>query len=204
MMEIEEIPVDELFGYVRNPRRNDPAVNYVANSIKEFGFKQPIVVDANNEIVAGHTRLKAAIKLKMKTVPCIRADDLTEEQIKAYRIADNRTAEFATWDTEKLTVEKRELEHMNFDMAMFGFAPSFKPQNTAPVSTEYLEEVYEDEPAQTAEEHESVTTQSHEALQQQQSVVKQQMTDDPENAPAKIKQPVYSKCPKCGRIHIIS
>lgn len=196
MMEIEEIPVDELFGYIKNPRRNDAAVNYVANSIKEFGFKQPIVIDANNEIVAGHTRLKAAIKLHMKTVPCVRADDLTEEQIRAYRIADNRTAEFATWDTEKLAVEKRELESMNFDMAMFGFAPSFKPQTTAPTNTGYLTEVYDDTPAETAQEHEARTVQTSQPITKP-------MTNDPENISAPIKQPVYSKCPKCGRIHII-
>lgn len=199
MMEIEEIPVDELFGYIKNPRRNDAAVNYVANSIKEFGFKQPIVIDANNEIVAGHTRLKAAIKLHMKTVPCVRADDLTDEQIRAYRIADNRTAEFATWDTEKLAVEKRELESMNFDMAMFGFAPSFKPQTTVPANTGYLAEVYDDTPAQTAAEHEVQTTPTAQPAQ----TVTRQMTNDPENVSAPIKQPVYSKCPKCGRIHII-
>ena len=200
-MEIEEIPVDELFGYIRNPRRNDSAVNYVANSIKEFGFKQPIVIDANNEIVAGHTRLKAAIKLKMKTVPCVRADDLTEEQIKAYRIADNRTAEFATWDTEKLAVEKRELETMNFDMAMFGFSPSFKPQNVIPVDAETLEDIYTEEPSQISE-HETRTASMPEVSHTSQIVVKQ-MTDDPEHVKAQIKQPVYSKCPKCGRIHII-
>lgn len=199
MMEIEEIPIDELFGYIRNPRRNDASVNYVANSIKEFGFKQPIVIDANNEIVAGHTRLKAAIKLHMNTVPCVRADDLTEEQIKAYRIADNRTAEFATWDTEKLTVEKRELESMNFDMAMFGFAPAFKPQKIEPVSASHLQQVYDPESAETAEQHETRTAQP---IQQTQSVVRP-MTDDPEHVDVKIKQPVYSKCPKCGRIHII-
>ena len=196
MMEIEEIPVDELFGYIKNPRRNDAAVNYVANSIKEFGFKQPIVIDANNEIVAGHTRLKAAIKLHMKTVPCVRADDLTDEQIRAYRIADNRTAEFATWDTDKLAVEKRELESMNFDMAMFGFAPSFKPQTTATTNTGYLAEVYDDAPAETAQEHEARTVQTSQQMNRP-------MTNDPENVSAPIKQPVYSKCPKCGRIHII-
>lgn len=84
--------------YEKNPRKNDDAVEYVANSIREFGFKVPIVIDKDGVIVAGHTRYKAAKKLKMENVPCIVADDLTDEQIKAFRLADNKTAEKATWD----------------------------------------------------------------------------------------------------------
>ena len=118
-MNIKEYPVKDLIPYENNPRNNREAVDYVANSIKEFGFKVPIVIDKNNVIVAGHTRLLAAEKLGLKTVPCIVADDLTEEQIKAFRLADNKTGEFATWDFEKLDFELNELS--DFDMEQFGF-----------------------------------------------------------------------------------
>lgn len=117
-MEIINKKVSELKPYENNPRKNDKAVDYVANSIKEFGFKVPIIIDKNNVIVTGHTRLKAAEKLGLKEVPCILADDLSEEQIKAFRIADNKTGEIATWDLEKLNLE---FEIMDFDMSNFGF-----------------------------------------------------------------------------------
>lgn len=90
--------VKDLIPYDKNPRKNKGAVDAVANSIKEFGFKVPIIVDKNNVIITGHTRLKAAKRLKMKEVPVIKADDLTEEQVKAFRIADNKTGELAEWD----------------------------------------------------------------------------------------------------------
>lgn len=117
-MEIVEKKVSELKAYENNPRKNDNAVEAVANSIKEFGFKVPIVIDGNNIIVCGHTRLKAAMKLGMETVPCIIANDLTDEQIKAFRLADNKTAELATWDFSKLFDE---IQGINLDMTDFGF-----------------------------------------------------------------------------------
>ena len=91
-MQIVYKKIEELKPYKNNPRKNDEAVPYVAESIKQFGFKVPIIIDNNNEIIAGHTRYKASIKLEMKEVPCIIADDLTEEQIKAFRLADNKVA----------------------------------------------------------------------------------------------------------------
>jgi DNA modification methylase len=97
--------INDLIPYVNNPRKNDKAVDAVASSIKNFGFKVPIIIDAQNEIVAGHTRLKAAIKLNYKEVPCIVADDLTPAQIKAYRIADNKVSELAEWDMDLLKIE---------------------------------------------------------------------------------------------------
>lgn len=97
-MEIVEKKVGELKAYENNPRKNDNAVEAVANSIREFGFKVPIVIDSNDVIVCGHTRLKAAIQLGMETVPCIVASDLSEEQIRAFRLADNKTNELAEWD----------------------------------------------------------------------------------------------------------
>ena len=117
-MEIIYKPVSDLIPYENNPRRNDDAVDYVANSIKEFGFKVPIIVGPDNVIVAGHTRLKAAIKLGLTEVPAIVADDLTEEQINAFRLADNKVAEMADWDFERLDLELSELD---FDMEQFGF-----------------------------------------------------------------------------------
>lgn len=94
--------VKELIPYVNNARKNDNAVDAVASSIKNYGFKQPIVIDRQGEIIAGHTRLKAAKKLGMDQVPVIVADDLTPAQVKAYRIADNRVGELAEWDMELL------------------------------------------------------------------------------------------------------
>ena len=94
-MQVKEIKIEELVPYANNPRHNDGAVEAVANSIREFGFKVPIVIDKDNVIVAGHTRLKAAEKLGLEKVPCIVADDLTPEQINAFRLADNKTAELA-------------------------------------------------------------------------------------------------------------
>ena len=119
-MKIVELKVDDLIPYENNPRKNDEAVDKVALSISAFGFKVPIVIDANNVIVTGHTRLKAAKKLGLKTVPCIKANDLTEEQIKAFRLADNKVAEFSQWDEEKLI---KELEALgDIDMSLYGFA----------------------------------------------------------------------------------
>lgn len=120
-MKIIEKRLSELHPYENNPRNNDSAVEFVANSIQEFGFKTPIVIDKNNVIVCGHTRYKAAKKLKMSTVPCIMADDLTDEQIKAFRLVDNKTAEFSEWNLDRLDVEMTEIERNDIDMTMFGF-----------------------------------------------------------------------------------
>lgn len=109
---------DELIPYNNNPRVNDGAVDAVAKSIEEFGFRNPIIVDKNNVIIAGHTRLKASQKLGLKKVPVIVADDLTDEQVNALRLVDNKTGELADWDFEKL---QKELEGLNIDMTEFGF-----------------------------------------------------------------------------------
>lgn len=111
-MKIITLPIDEIIPYERNPRKNDGAVEAVAASIREFGFKVPIVVDAQNVIVTGHTRHKAARKLGLSECPCIRADDLTPEQVRAYRLADNKVAELAEWDFDLLAAE---LEGLDFD-----------------------------------------------------------------------------------------
>ena len=111
--------IDEVIPYDNNPRQNDEAVDLVANSIREFGFKQPIVVDSNRIIIAGHTRWKAAKKLGLKEVPVIIASDLTEEQARAYRLADNKVAEAALWDYDKLDQELAAI--LDIDMSEFGF-----------------------------------------------------------------------------------
>lgn len=118
-MKIEMIAVSELKPYENNPRFNEPAVEKVMNSIKEFGFKVPIVIDTENVIVAGHTRLLAAQKLGLETVPCIVANDLNDEQIKAFRLADNKVSELAEWDFSKLEQELSDIQ--NTDMFNFGF-----------------------------------------------------------------------------------
>lgn len=120
-MQIEELELSDIKPYEKNPRKNDEAVKYVAESIKQFGFKVPIVIDKNNVIVCGHTRYSAAKKLKLKRVPCIMADDLTDEQIKAYRLADNKTGEFAEWDLDLLNLELEDLNFTDIDMSDFGF-----------------------------------------------------------------------------------
>lgn len=110
--------INELIPYENNPRINEAAVDAVANSIKEFGFKVPIIIDKNNVIVAGHTRLKAAQKLGLEEVPVIIADDLTDEQVKAFRLADNKVGELAEWDFSKL---EEELKNIEMDMSPFDF-----------------------------------------------------------------------------------
>lgn len=137
-MKIKEIKVEELKEYENNPRHNDGAVDAVAESIKQFGFKVPIVVDKNNVIVAGHTRLKAARKLGLVTVPCIVADDLTDEQIKAFRLADNKTAELAEWDFSALEAEIDILSE-HFDMSAFGFDVSNYSANDSNYEHEEIE-----------------------------------------------------------------
>ena len=109
-LKIEYMNVDDLIPYINNPRKNDKAVDKVASSIKNFGFKVPIIVDKKNEIIAGHTRLKAAKKLGMEEVPVIRAEDLSEEQVKAFRIADNKVTEYSEWDEELLKIELEGIE----------------------------------------------------------------------------------------------
>lgn len=119
-MQIIEKKIEELIPYENNPRKNENAIQFVANSIKEFGFKVPIVIDKNNTIVAGHTRLLASKKLGIETVPCIIADDLNEEQIKAFRLADNKVSEFSEWNRELLKKELNDLFE-KYDMNEFGF-----------------------------------------------------------------------------------
>ena len=120
-MNIELRDIDSIRPYDKNPRINDAAVDAVAASLKEFGFRQPIVVDADGVIICGHTRWKAAHKLGLAKVPVHVAQDLSPEQVKAYRIADNKTAELAEWDMDLLPIELKDLQAANFDLSMLGF-----------------------------------------------------------------------------------
>ena len=110
--------ISELIAYNNNPRLNEEAVDAVAASIKAFGFRNPILIDSNNVIIAGHTRLLASKKLSLEKVPCIVIDDLTEDEVKALRLADNKTAEIAKWDMGKLAVE---IKNIDMDLLQFGF-----------------------------------------------------------------------------------
>jgi len=122
-MEIEMVDVAHLVPYERNPRINEAAVDAVAASIRQFGFRQPIVVDTEGVIICGHTRYKAALKLGLEKVPVHVATDLTPEQIKAYRIADNKTAEMSDWNYDLLPIELAELKAADYDLGLIGFDP---------------------------------------------------------------------------------
>ena len=119
-MQIVTKKVSELIPYENNPRVNEASIKYVANSIKEFGFQIPCIIDKDNVIVCGHTRLAAAKELGLKEVPCIVADDLNEKQIKAFRLADNKVSEFSAWDYDKLDLEFLDLKD-DFNFEDFGF-----------------------------------------------------------------------------------
>ena len=118
-MELFNKKILEIRPYENNPRDNSKAIDAVAASIREFGFKVPIVIDKNGVIVAGHTRYEASKKLGLEEVPCVIADDLTDEQVKAFRLADNKTAELASWNPELLEVEMSAIE--SIDMTEYGF-----------------------------------------------------------------------------------
>ena len=120
-MQIINMKLSEIHPYEKNPRFNDGAVEAVANSIKEFGFQQPIVVDKDLVVVVGHTRLKAAEQLGLTEVPVVIAENLTPEQVQAYRIADNKTGEIAEWNYELLPLEIKELQEADFDLSILGF-----------------------------------------------------------------------------------
>ena len=119
MTEIKQMKLSDIYPYENNPRLNDASVDAVAASIKEFGFRSPIIVDKDMVIIAGHTRYKAAGRLGLKTVPVIVAADLTDEQVKAYRLADNKVGETSLWDYDLLDVELDDIT--GFDMSDFGF-----------------------------------------------------------------------------------
>ena len=123
-MTITNLHLSELVPYENNPRNNDGAVKYVKASIEQFGFRVPIIIDKNKVIVAGHTRYLAAQELGLDLIPCIVADDLTPKQVQAFRLVDNKVAEFSTWDLEILADELSLIDTDIIDMQEFGFLPS--------------------------------------------------------------------------------
>jgi len=126
-LKIEYLDIDTIKPYKKNPRNNDKAIDYIKKSIEEFGFKNPILLDKNNVIIAGHTRYEASKKIGLKQVPCIIVNNLNEEQIKAFRIVDNKSSEIATWNNEKMIeeiksidvnqLEKFDIEQIDFDFS---------------------------------------------------------------------------------------
>lgn len=144
-MQIEYLNIDEVIPYENNPRHNDgEAVDRVAASITEYGFKSPIIIDKDNVVIAGHTRLKAAKKLELDEVPVIKANDLTPAQIRAYRLADNKTAEYATWNNELLSIELEELQDLDFDLELTGFDEWELDNLLNPVSDDDLQDFFVD------------------------------------------------------------
>lgn len=119
-LQIEQWPIGKLVEYANNPRENDSAVEKMAATLKEFGFKVPIVATSNGEVVDGHLRLKAARSLGLKTVPVVLADDLTEAQIKAFRLNVNSSTQWASWAPAKLELELSQLRAMDYDLEPFG------------------------------------------------------------------------------------
>lgn len=140
-MKVETVSINKIKPYENNPRNNDDAVDAVANSIKEFGWQQPIVVDNDRVIIAGHTRYKAAKQLKLKEVPIVVADKLTKEQVNAYRLADNKSGELAEWDDAELQEELDKI--MDIDMSDFGFDLDTALENDEVIDDDYEEEAPE-------------------------------------------------------------
>src|SRR5262249_10907682 len=118
---IEMWPIDRLIPYARNPRKNDAAVDRMCGSFREFGFKLPCLVRSDGELVDGHLRLKAARKLDLKEVPVIRCDEWSPAQVKAFRLLVNRSASWAEFDEELLTLELEEMRAAHFDLSLTGF-----------------------------------------------------------------------------------
>lgn len=120
-MDIQVLPVEKIIPYARNPRKNESAIDKVAASIKEFGWRQPIVTDSEFVIIAGHTRLEAAHRLGLSEAPVHIAEGLTDAQIKAYRLADNRSGQEASWDIDLLALELDDLRDLEVDLSITGF-----------------------------------------------------------------------------------
>ncbi len=140
MQTVEQWPLDRLIEYAGNPRVNAHAVDAAAKAIKEFGFRVPILARSDGRIIDGHLRLKSARQLGMATVPVLVADDLTEDQVRAFRLSVNKIADLAEWDEELLAHELDELRDLKFDMGLMGFAAQelndlIGTPNTGPIDT---------------------------------------------------------------------
>lgn len=155
-LNIVEIQTSQIVPYENNPRDNEKAVDYVMESITNFGFRVPIIIDENNVIVCGHTRYKAALRLNMELIPCIIVTDLTQEQVKAFRIADNKVAEKSKWNELLLKDELQALQTLDFDIASIGFDDWEIEQILEPVTLEGLEELFVDK--STTQQHKKKIT----------------------------------------------
>jgi len=141
-LKIEYVNINSIKPYKKNPRKNEEAIPYVMESIKQFGFKNPVILDKDNIIVAGHTRIESAKRLGMTEIPCIYADDLTDEQIKAFRLADNKVAEIAEWDIDLLDTELDDI--LNIDMSDFGFDLDLEDEEEKEIIEDEVPEVPEE------------------------------------------------------------
>lgn len=153
---IQYINLNDIVPYVNNPRNNENAVDKVASSIKEFGFNVPIVLDKDNVIITGHTRYKAANKLKLSEVPCIYAEHLTPAQVKAYRLADNKVSEYATWDDSLLTIELEQLQELELSLDLTGFDDWETEHLLNPISEEDLQDFFVEKEEKPKEEKKTV------------------------------------------------
>ena len=141
-LKIEYVDINNIKPYKKNPRKNDEAIPYVMESIKQFGFKNPVILDKDNIIVAGHTRIESAKRLGITEIPCIYADDLTDEQIKAFRLADNKVGEIAEWDIDLLDTELDDI--LNIDMSDFGFDLDLEDEEEKEIIEDEVPEVPEE------------------------------------------------------------
>jgi ParB-like chromosome segregation protein Spo0J len=181
--------ISQIHPYENNPRNNEAAIEPVAQSIKRFGFRVPILIDGKGTIIAGHTRYEAAKRLGMDKVPCIRVDDLTDEQIRAYRIADNKVAEASSWNDDVLRAEMDALKALDVDLTDTGFSEVELDGLLREVEDADFEEFFT-EPVQ----------QPPKAIDAEQSAETQQSTQ-PESSQLAVPQQSGSKliqCPHCG------
>ena len=189
-MQIIEKQIADIKPYENNPRNNEAAIQYVANSIKDFGFKVPIVIDKNGTIITGHTRVLAAKKLGMKTIPCIIANDLTPAQVKAFRLADNKVSEMSDWNyarTDRELIDLRSLfdrGDFDWDMSSFGFDMQFDETNED--FNSFFEPAAPKEPQQVAQKETTAEAENNVGI---------------ENEDAEIEKSAKSfVCPHCGKV----
>ena len=152
MLKFEEWDINKLIPYARNPRKNDEQVDRMCSAIREFGFRIPIVAKSDGTVVDGHLRLKAAKKLKLETVPVVLADDLTDTQIKAFRLLANQSANWAEWDVDLLSLELEELKELDFDVSLIGFE-DFSPAEEVDFDS-FLKEIEDKDSIKKSEEQE--------------------------------------------------
>ena len=200
MVKVIAMAVKDLVPYANNPRNNEAAVDTVAKSIKEFGFTNPIVVDSDNVVINGHTRLLAAEKLGLEKVPVIRKEDLTPEQVKAFRLVDNKTSELSGWDFEKLDAEIAELQAMDFDMSEFEFESSHN------FNAEAYSDFFEDASSQSQAQEQSQdnSAQTEHGLEQSQEPGKS--TEPVSKAVEQEIDDTASRevvCPHCGKSFVL-